>query len=55
MAFYDHTCEECSEWDDINGCWAGHKRGQWGGANIACPGYDGEDDEHEDFDDGQED
>lgn len=53
MSFDEHCCEECSHWDDINGCWAGEcTRGRF---DIACPHYDGPCDEDaaevDDYDD----
>jgi hypothetical protein len=41
MAYYDHTCEECSHWDDINGCWQNME--PTGSFDIACILYDGDD------------
>ena len=49
MGHSDHTCEECPHWDDINGCWRGRKTR--GPQDIACPDYDG-DDEEDGYDDG---
>jgi len=52
MAFHDHTCEECSHWDDINGCWANGSYTRFGSAEIACPQFDGDDsmDDEMDYD-----
>jgi len=41
MSWYDHTCHECSHWDDINGCWAGQETD--GPYECACPHYQGDD------------
>ena len=55
MALEDHICEECSHWDDINGCWLDQPNG---GAlspsqNMACPEFDGDDTDWDDDDDWQ--
>ncbi len=47
MAYYDHICEECSAWDDINGCWLDMET--TGRFDIACTSYDGDDFEEEDI------
>ena len=43
MSLSDHNCEECSYWDDINGCWAGQET--LGSVDIACPKYCGPDED----------
>ena len=54
MSWEDHTCEECSQWDSINGCWADQDTR---GALDTCPMNDAIDydedytmDSTEDFD-----
>jgi hypothetical protein len=33
----DHHCEECPEWDDINGCWMDGRTS--GAQDMACPHF----------------
>ena len=39
MDFSDHTCEECSWWDNINGCW--RSQDSRGPDDVACRFFSG--------------
>lgn len=41
MTWDEHCCEECSNWDDINGCWLNNDSGS--PRDLACPEYQGDD------------